>query len=527
MANLKFSDFTAYATTPVTATSGLVAYEGTTNIQFTPAQLAPFTGIYAADGTIGTTRKALVTDTIQFRNAGDTLDVFSLNTNGSFGLGYDGGQITNSITGNESVRISDRSGAPLLKVGVTSGSSGKINICNGFFNTFDYSTVSGMVFTNAGGVNVSQDAASMFTLISTTKGMLTPRMTTTERDAINSGTFTTGLTLYNTTDNKLQFYNGTAWTNTGNDIYQSNGTIGTTRKALITDTIQFRNAGDTSDIFTLNTNGTFALGKGATAAGGYSAVSIGGTANAASNYSVSIGNLSDATSTYAIAIGGGATGAQASGQDGIAIGGNGANASGNSSISIGYSAVTSGDYSINIGRKSRGTGNNAITFNASTDAIAAPSTANAFGVYMTSNTSADFEVVGSGTSTLRTNLNVTGNMEVDGQAWGDLYDPGTPIADGATFTPDWNNGNVQKIVIATGAAITVANGNNVNNGATYLLIIEQAGTGGTVTWGGKYKFPAATAPTLTSGAGKADVITMVAYNSASVLCSSTLDFLTT
>ena len=225
---VKFSAFTTRTGT-LDASTRIVGYDdpaGTkTNVEFTLATLAANSGIYLADGTIGTTRKALVTDTIQFRNAGDTLDVFSLNTNGSFGLGYDGGQITNSITGNESVRISDRSGAPLLKVGVTSGSSGKINICNGFFNTFDYSTVSGMVFTNAGGVNVSQDAASMFTLISTTKGMLTPRMTTTERDAINSGTFTTGLTLYNTTDNKLQFYNGTAWTSTGDDIYQSDGDI--------------------------------------------------------------------------------------------------------------------------------------------------------------------------------------------------------------------------------------------------------------------------------------------------------------
>ena len=69
MANLKFSDFTAYATTPVTATSGLVAYEGTTNIQFTPVQLAPFTGIYAADGTVGSGRVATVTDTLTFNNS--------------------------------------------------------------------------------------------------------------------------------------------------------------------------------------------------------------------------------------------------------------------------------------------------------------------------------------------------------------------------------------------------------------------------------------------------------------------------
>jgi hypothetical protein len=87
MANLKFSDFTPYATTPVTATSGLVAYEGTTNIQFTPTQLAPFTGIYAANGIIGTARTALLTDILRFRDFTNTNDIFTLNSNGIFTLG--------------------------------------------------------------------------------------------------------------------------------------------------------------------------------------------------------------------------------------------------------------------------------------------------------------------------------------------------------------------------------------------------------------------------------------------------------
>jgi len=348
MANLKFSQFTAYATTPVTSTSGLVAYEGSDNIQFTPTQLAPLTGIYAADGTVATGRKALLAGTLQFRDSGDT-----------------------------------------------------------------------------------------------------------------------------------------------------------------------------ADIFTLNTDGTFTLGKSAANAGGYSNVSIGDSASTASIFGVAVGRLATITHSYSTAIGNQTT---SGGAFSIQIGG-GATA-GEDSIAIGYSSGSAASYAHNYGHDAEGSANNSITFNASGTSAAAPSTQYAFGVYMTSNTSADFEVVGSGTSTLRTNLNVTGNMEVDGQAWGDLYDGGT-IADAGTYTPDWNNGNVQKIVIATGAAITVANSSNVNNGATYLLVIEQAGTGGVVTWGGKYKFPAGTAPILTSGAGKADVITMVAYNSTSILCSSTLDFLTT
>jgi hypothetical protein len=44
---------------------------------------------------------------------------------------------------------------------------------------------------------------------STTKGFLPPRMTSTQRDAIEA---TAGLIIYNTTNNNLNYYNGTSWT---------------------------------------------------------------------------------------------------------------------------------------------------------------------------------------------------------------------------------------------------------------------------------------------------------------------------
>jgi hypothetical protein len=50
---------------------------------------------------------------------------------------------------------------------------------------------------------------SLLDLTSTTKGFLPPRMTTVQRDAITS--VPAGLTIYNTTTNKLNFYNGSAW----------------------------------------------------------------------------------------------------------------------------------------------------------------------------------------------------------------------------------------------------------------------------------------------------------------------------
>lgn len=48
---------------------------------------------------------------------------------------------------------------------------------------------------------------------SSTKGFLPPRMTTSERDAINSGTFTEGLVIYNSDIKCIEFYNNTEWIN--------------------------------------------------------------------------------------------------------------------------------------------------------------------------------------------------------------------------------------------------------------------------------------------------------------------------
>lgn len=60
------------------------------------------------------------------------------------------------------------------------------------------------------GINTSTPAASaLLDITSTTQGVLLPRMTTTQRDAISSPA--RGLIIYNTTTNKLNFYNGTAW----------------------------------------------------------------------------------------------------------------------------------------------------------------------------------------------------------------------------------------------------------------------------------------------------------------------------
>jgi hypothetical protein len=63
-------------------------------------------------------------------------------------------------------------------------------------------------YTSFGGVG-SNSGSCVFELLSTTKGFLPPRMTTTQRDLI--GTPAAGLMIYNTTTNRPNFYDGSAW----------------------------------------------------------------------------------------------------------------------------------------------------------------------------------------------------------------------------------------------------------------------------------------------------------------------------
>jgi hypothetical protein len=69
-----------------------------------------------------------------------------------------------------------------------------------------------MTIDDGGSVGIgtaSPVASAILQVDSTTKGMLPPRMTTTQRDAITSPA--TGLIVYDTTVNKLSVYNGTTW----------------------------------------------------------------------------------------------------------------------------------------------------------------------------------------------------------------------------------------------------------------------------------------------------------------------------
>ena len=72
------------------------------------------------------------------------------------------------------------------------------------------------------GIGTSSPATtSILDLTSTTKGLLPPRMDSTQRNAIASPA--AGLTIYNTTLNAVQVYNGTVWSSTAHYIGESYG----------------------------------------------------------------------------------------------------------------------------------------------------------------------------------------------------------------------------------------------------------------------------------------------------------------
>ena len=211
------------------------AFHGTGQVGIGTATSTPSARLHVKGaGTSNATTAFLVED-----SSGN--DIIKVLDNRTVRIGYNANQITTESGVGGIVKLNNTSGDPLFSASVIAGSTAKINVYGGYYRTFEYGANTGLVFTNQAGFHVAQDASSMLTCISSTKGMLPPRMTTAQRDAINSGTFTTGLTLYNTTTNKLQFYNGSAWQDAagGDNIYTADGTIGASRVATITDFPKF------------------------------------------------------------------------------------------------------------------------------------------------------------------------------------------------------------------------------------------------------------------------------------------------
>jgi uncharacterized protein (TIGR02145 family) len=91
--------------------------------------------------------------------------------------------------------------------------------------------LSTITFAQVGIGTTNPHASSALDITSTDKGFLSPRMTTADRNVINSGVPAEGLTIYNTDINCLQWWNGSAWFNacdgTSTGIIPTNATCTT------------------------------------------------------------------------------------------------------------------------------------------------------------------------------------------------------------------------------------------------------------------------------------------------------------
>ena len=98
-----------------------------------------------------------------------------------------------------------------------------------------------------------------------------------------------------------------------------------------------------------------------------------------------------------------------------------------------------------------------------------------------------------------------GNVQItSGQTWVTLPSTGTTTS---ATTINFNNGNVQEVVLGDNTTFTFS---NPNAGATYILVVRQSSGGSnTVTWPGTVTWAGGTTPTMTATANKFDVYTFI------------------
>ena len=130
---------------------------------------------------------------------------------------------------------------------------------------------------------ITPDPSSLLEMRSTDKGLLIPRLTTTQRDAIT--TPATGLMIYNSTTNSFNFYNGSTWIVVAATSNVVNSVTGTSNRISIAGTssaptvdISSNYVGQTS----ITTLGTIATG---TWNGSLISSAFGGTGNGFTKFS--------------------------------------------------------------------------------------------------------------------------------------------------------------------------------------------------------------------------------------------------
>ena len=84
----------------------------------------------------------------------------------------------------------------------------------------------------------------------------------------------------------------------------------------------------------------------------------------------------------------------------------------------------------------------------------------------------------------------------------------TTLSDGANISWDLESNQVCSVTLAGNR--TLDNPTNMKDGATYILIVKQDGTGSrTLGYDTAYKWPGGNAPTLSTGASAVDILTFI------------------
>lgn len=113
------------------------------------------------------------------------------------------------------------------------------------------------------------------------------------------------------------------------------------------------------------------------------------------------------------------------------------------------------------------------------------------------------------------------NAIVEGQGYTQL----TTTTYSSSVELDFNDSNVQTIELT--GNITFSAPLNIKPGATYILILKQGGSGGhSVSLHSSMKLPSNATFVPTAAAGKADVLTMIAYSSSVLMTVATLNLAT-
>ena len=185
--------------------------------------------LYSQNDTIGATRVATITNTLEFRGGQVGIGTTSINSSAVFQLdsitqGFLPPSMTTTqknaigtpasglqVYDNTLNQLNYYNGSAWVSLSATSGDgiyggsgslSGDTTVTIGA-NDLKFNTSTGDVLIN------SSTSSSLLQISSTTQGFLPPIMTTTQKNAI--GTPASGLQVYDTTLNELNYYNGSAW----------------------------------------------------------------------------------------------------------------------------------------------------------------------------------------------------------------------------------------------------------------------------------------------------------------------------